>query len=213
MREEGSLDYDEGLVRLQVQLKFDANIHHEHFVSAGNPAHPRTLSSSSRVDAVTTASLPLPRAGAAHPLQQLAISGSRCKEEKGETDPGRGARSAEVEVLRCGRRRPMPLLRRAQPSCGSFFLFPYCRCGTNRGARRTTQWCQPSSAPPPTALTPWDRLHHLDAHCSGAPPPRLHHAPRDRPLLTVKIRQPSHEFTFGVGISFIPYPLVLTPVV
>jgi hypothetical protein len=32
-------------------------------------------------------------------------------------------------------------------------------------------------------------------------------------LLMVKIRQPSHEFTFGVGISFIPYPLVLTPVV
>jgi hypothetical protein len=34
-----------------------------------------------------------------------------------------------------------------------------------------------------------------------------------RGLLTVKIRQPSHDFTFGVGISFIPYPLVLTPVV
>jgi hypothetical protein len=33
------------------------------------------------------------------------------------------------------------------------------------------------------------------------------------PLLTVKFRQPSHEFTFGVGMSFIPYPLVLTPVV
>jgi hypothetical protein len=32
-------------------------------------------------------------------------------------------------------------------------------------------------------------------------------------MLTVKIRQPSHEFTFGVGISFIPYPLVLNPVV
>jgi hypothetical protein len=32
-------------------------------------------------------------------------------------------------------------------------------------------------------------------------------------VLTVKIRQPSHEFTFGVGISFIPYPSVLTPVV
>jgi hypothetical protein len=29
----------------------------------------------------------------------------------------------------------------------------------------------------------------------------------------VKFRQPSHEFTFGVGLSFIPYPLVLTPVV
>jgi hypothetical protein len=32
-------------------------------------------------------------------------------------------------------------------------------------------------------------------------------------MLMVKIRQPSHEFTFGVGISFIPYQLVLTPVV
>jgi hypothetical protein len=34
-----------------------------------------------------------------------------------------------------------------------------------------------------------------------------------RTVLTVKFRQPSHEFTFGVGISFIPYPLVLTPLV
>jgi hypothetical protein len=32
-------------------------------------------------------------------------------------------------------------------------------------------------------------------------------------MLMVKIREPSHEFTFGVGISFIPYPLVLTTVV
>jgi hypothetical protein len=32
-------------------------------------------------------------------------------------------------------------------------------------------------------------------------------------LLTVKIRQSSHEFTFGVGINFVSYPLVLTPVV
>jgi hypothetical protein len=32
-------------------------------------------------------------------------------------------------------------------------------------------------------------------------------------MLTVKFRQPSHEFTFGVGVSFIPYPLVLTPLV
>jgi hypothetical protein len=37
--------------------------------------------------------------------------------------------------------------------------------------------------------------------------------PHPAPLLTVKIRQPSHEFTFGVGMNFIPYPLVLTPVV
>jgi hypothetical protein len=32
-------------------------------------------------------------------------------------------------------------------------------------------------------------------------------------LLTVKFRQPSHEFIFGVGMNFIPYPLVLTPLV
>jgi hypothetical protein len=30
-------------------------------------------------------------------------------------------------------------------------------------------------------------------------------------LFMVKFCQPSHEFTFGVGITFIPYPLVLTP--
>jgi hypothetical protein len=34
-----------------------------------------------------------------------------------------------------------------------------------------------------------------------------------RLLLMVKIRQPSHEFTFGVGITFVSYSLVLTPVV
>jgi hypothetical protein len=32
-------------------------------------------------------------------------------------------------------------------------------------------------------------------------------------MLTVKFCQSSHEFTFGVGMSFIPYPLVLTPLV
>jgi hypothetical protein len=32
-------------------------------------------------------------------------------------------------------------------------------------------------------------------------------------LLTVKFRQPSHEFTFGVGMTFVSYPLVPTPVV
>jgi hypothetical protein len=32
-------------------------------------------------------------------------------------------------------------------------------------------------------------------------------------LLMVKFRQPSHEFTFGVGMTFISYPLVLTPLV
>jgi hypothetical protein len=32
-------------------------------------------------------------------------------------------------------------------------------------------------------------------------------------MLTVKFRQPSHEFTFDVGMTFIPYPLVQTPLV
>jgi hypothetical protein len=31
--------------------------------------------------------------------------------------------------------------------------------------------------------------------------------------LTVKFRQPSHEFTFNIGMNFISYPLVLTPLV
>jgi hypothetical protein len=36
---------------------------------------------------------------------------------------------------------------------------------------------------------------------------------RPRFLLTVKFHQPSHEFTFGVGMNFIYYILVLTPLV
>jgi hypothetical protein len=48
---------------------------------------------------------------------------------------------------------------------------------------------------------------------SGAQVPPSSSSSSPRLLLTVKIRQPSHEFTFGVGISFIPYPLVLAPVV
>jgi hypothetical protein len=32
-------------------------------------------------------------------------------------------------------------------------------------------------------------------------------------MLTVNFLQPSHEFTFSVGINFISYPLVLTPLV
>jgi hypothetical protein len=35
--------------------------------------------------------------------------------------------------------------------------------------------------------------------------------PEIEALLTVKFRQPSHQFTFGVGMNFISYPLVLTP--
>jgi hypothetical protein len=34
-----------------------------------------------------------------------------------------------------------------------------------------------------------------------------------REMLMVKFRQPSHEFTFCVGITFVSYTLVLTPLV
>jgi hypothetical protein len=49
---------------------------------------------------------------------------------------------------------------------------------------------------------------------SGSPPrPGAYGLGGQWGLLTVKIRQPSHEFTFGVGMTFVSYPLVLTPVV
>jgi hypothetical protein len=32
-------------------------------------------------------------------------------------------------------------------------------------------------------------------------------------MLTMNFRQPGHEFTFGVGMKFISYLLVLTPLV
>jgi hypothetical protein len=45
---------------------------------------------------------------------------------------------------------------------------------------------------------------------------RLHDAANTKGgkwMLTVKFRQPIHEFTFGVGMIFVSYPLVLTPLV
>jgi hypothetical protein len=64
----------------------------------------------------------------------------------------------------------------------------------------------PVAAPPPPAQRPAPSPATL-----SAPPHR--YKPPWKSMLTVKIHQPSHEFTFGVDISFIPYPLVLTPVV
>jgi hypothetical protein len=53
---------------------------------------------------------------------------------------------------------------------------------------------------------------------AGVPPAHFDEAQAEQALcqeflLTVKIRQPSHEFTFGVGMTFVSYSLVLTPVV
>jgi hypothetical protein len=50
--------------------------------------------------------------------------------------------------------------------------------------------------------------------CTGCPlTDALAQKYKRRGVLTVKFRQPSHEFTFGVGMSFISYPLVLTPLI
>jgi hypothetical protein len=43
--------------------------------------------------------------------------------------------------------------------------------------------------------------------------PCVANPPTKKAMLTVKFCQPSHEFTFGVGMTFVSYPLVLTPVV
>jgi hypothetical protein len=91
--------------------------------------------------------------------------------------------------------------------------------GPHQGARPSV----PPSSPPrgPTSTRNW--LKHVSLKPSSRrstarygcfKPPSPEKPPRAaNALLTVKICQPSHEFTFGVGISFIPYPLVLTPVV
>jgi hypothetical protein len=64
---------------------------------------------------------------------------------------------------------------------------------------------------PNTSKDPRTNSQELDEHATNT---RVADGPRATGgLLTVKIRQPSYEFTFGVGITFVSYPLVLTPVV
>jgi hypothetical protein len=105
---------------------------------------------------------------------------------------------------------------------------------SSRGARSCTQLPGQSRNLPPhrgarvTSPEPWTHRRHLEptlllsfplATAMAATPFPLSVAVagfvRLRPslVLTVKFCQPSHEFTFGVGIIFIPYPLVLTPLV
>jgi hypothetical protein len=91
--------------------------------------------------------------------------------------------------------RPVALARRAA-----------CRVTRLRLLRlRRASWCLGMSCGS-------SRGSSRGSSSTTSPTPRVR-VPRHVALLTVKIRQPSHEFTFGVGISFIPYPLVLTPVV
>jgi uncharacterized coiled-coil protein SlyX len=94
-----------------------------------------------------------------------------------------------------GPRRYRPPTTPPSGSCWSCVLRPSRPARPWKRARRRleTRWlaaCAPSASTSPGA-------------CAGL----------CTSVLTVKIRQPSHEFTFGVGMSFIPYPLVLTPVV
>jgi hypothetical protein len=87
----------------------------------------------------------------------------------------------------------------------------------------------PSTASPSLVLwEPRTTRHHRAHRCATSSLPSTqpsswrtpngqkggsHPATIEAALLTVKFRQPSHEFTFGVGMTFVPYPLVLTPVV
>jgi hypothetical protein len=62
-----------------------------------------------------------------------------------------------------------------------------------------SNWCRADSPRSPGGQS--------DPHVDG--PVSL----RRRSVLTVKFHQLSHEFTFGVDMSFIFYPLVLTPLI
>jgi hypothetical protein len=98
------------------------------------------------------------------------------------------------------------------PGSGKFN--PRMGAGVGRSPRGPSGIKQAPQAPTPHHLTD-QRLEGWLAQAprgfADARPGALSRHPAQ--LLTVKIRQPSHEFTFGVGMSFIPYPLVLTPVV
>jgi hypothetical protein len=59
------------------------------------------------------------------------------------------------------------------------------------------------------ALSPHSTQTRITSSTSG----RTLRSPSPRTMLTVKIRQPSHEFTFGVGMTFVSYSLVLTPLI
>jgi hypothetical protein len=68
-----------------------------------------------------------------------------------------------------------------------------------------------------TSPTPRIRVPRLDAllvvdyfDYAARPVASARHAACHVTLLTVKFRQPSHEFTFGVVMTFVSYPLVLT---
>jgi hypothetical protein len=56
-------------------------------------------------------------------------------------------------------------------------------------------------------------ISHVGRCTLQSPPHKIHlnnilHVPS---MLTVNFRQPIHEFTIGVGMNFISYPLVITP--
>jgi 3-dehydroquinate dehydratase len=70
-----------------------------------------------------------------------------------------------------------------------------------------------SMIPPVKVRISWIVVREFRRSSSSSPSPGCKSSSCAWSMLTVKIRQPSHEFTFGVGISFIPYLLVLTPVV
>jgi hypothetical protein len=121
---------------------------------------------------------------------QWRTAAARVKTRAREGRPGlaykRGGRSVGV-----GRDVPVPLARVGRPRAWP----ATCAAPVANGAPQAVH--RPANQRHLAQPLATDGTHE----CSPAP------------LLTVKIRQPSHEFTFGVGMTFVSYSLVLTPVV
>jgi hypothetical protein len=129
--------------------------------------------------------------------------GARAREERpGQVFIGAGGRLGASEVTTMTRARG----ERSWDGRGRAPLRrPMARHGRCTGRWIDATWRGPLATDGTGELPPAQRSDQRSL--------RRHSVRARHRLLTVKIRQPSHEFTFGVGMSFIPYPLVLTPVV
>jgi hypothetical protein len=87
-------------------------------------------------------------------------------------------------------------------------LLPWSPAPPAASSYYSDHWWSRSGRRQPSSPSPLP----LEAEAAAAPWWRTP-ALRSAPVLTVKFRQPSHEFTFSAGMTFIPYPLVLTPLV
>jgi hypothetical protein len=138
------------------------------------------------------------------------------------TNPAAVMRSRTLQELREGARATVFASSVEGALVGAAVLAGPRRRGSARRSRRASSSASPRELPgarrrgllcPAVAELACAATRELARAGHREGPPVLCAASPLAGLLTVKIRQPSNEFTFGVGMSFIPYPLVLTPVV